>query len=141
MVFFYTSQLLAIVFAALVACAPVQNSTDTGIVRACSCSRGFINVPVDTQVAADPVANHPLNATALRPLKATWSIFAELCQPVGGVESPGVQLLLHGQTYTHQYWNPLFSGFENYSYVEYSCSRGVPSLSYDNVGQFSFPYM
>lgn len=136
MVFFYTSQLLAIAFAlaTLVAGAPVENTTDTGIVRACSCSRGFINVPVDTQVAADPVANNFLNATALRPLKATWPIFAELCQPVGGVEIPGVQLMLHGQTYTAQYWNPLFSGFENYSYVEYSCSRGLSSLAYDNVG-------
>ncbi|GJJ09345.1 hypothetical protein Clacol_003567 [Clathrus columnatus] len=128
--FSFKSFLVATLAATLV----VAQDTNINPIRACTCSRGFINVTIDTQVAADPIANEFLNATALRPLKAEWPIFAEFCQPVGGIESKGVQFLLHGQTYTHQYWNPLFAGFENYSYVEYACSRGISSLAYDNAG-------
>lgn len=44
-----------------------------------------------------------------------------------------VQLLLHGFTYSSQYWDVEWYGFQNYSYVEFSCSQGVSSFVYDNI--------
>lgn len=115
-----------------------DTATDAvGAVRACSCSHGFINVPVKAKIAANPSLGQFLNATTLRTIDTEWSVFAEFCQPIGGIESTGVQLMLHGQTYTSQYWNPRFNGFTNYSYVDYACSRGLSSLAYDNVGSSS----
>lgn len=45
-----------------------------------------------------------------------------------------LQFLIHGQTYNRQYWTMPVASFENYSYVEYSCKRGLSSFIYDSIG-------
>lgn len=45
-----------------------------------------------------------------------------------------VQLLLHGSTYTSQYWDLQANGFQNYSYVTHACAQGHTTFAYDTVG-------
>jgi pimeloyl-ACP methyl ester carboxylesterase len=45
-----------------------------------------------------------------------------------------IQLLVHGFTYTNQYWSPPIEEFRNYSYSEFACNRGLSSLAIDLVG-------
>jgi alpha-beta hydrolase superfamily lysophospholipase len=45
-----------------------------------------------------------------------------------------VQFLVHGFTYTNQYWSPPIEEFRNYSYSAFSCDRGLSSLAIDWVG-------
>jgi pimeloyl-ACP methyl ester carboxylesterase len=45
-----------------------------------------------------------------------------------------IQLLVHGFTYTSQYWSPPTEEFRNYSYTEFACDRGLSSLAIDLVG-------
>ncbi|KIJ41986.1 hypothetical protein M422DRAFT_255007 [Sphaerobolus stellatus SS14] len=119
------------------------NAFSVTALDACSCSSGFIVVGIDAEVAVDPSVKKPLNSTALRRQKTTFNIFGKLCQPVmhNTKESLNVQLLLHGITYTKQYWDVQWNNFQNYSYMEYSCSHGVSSFAYDDVcaGQSTKP--
>ncbi|KAJ7648740.1 hypothetical protein DFH06DRAFT_1476220 [Mycena polygramma] len=45
-----------------------------------------------------------------------------------------IQLLIHGFSYTNQYWSPPVEEFRNYSYVAFSCERGLSSLAVDSLG-------
>ncbi|KAJ7347955.1 hypothetical protein DFH08DRAFT_699215, partial [Mycena albidolilacea] len=40
-----------------------------------------------------------------------------------------LQLLVHGITYTSQYWLSPVEEFRNYSYVAFSCDRGLSTLA------------
>ncbi|KIJ40390.1 hypothetical protein M422DRAFT_256622 [Sphaerobolus stellatus SS14] len=115
---------------------PIISANFTAPVSACSCSTGLILVDVDVQAEVDPSVFVPFNSTALRREKRTFEVFGQLCQPVEngyGQGSQAVQLLAHGFTYSSQYWNVQWYGFQNYSYVEFACSRGVSSFAYDNI--------
>jgi hypothetical protein len=48
----------------------------------CSCSSGFIPVPVDATVLIDPSDPAGLNTTHTRRLQSTFQIFGVLCEPV-----------------------------------------------------------
>ncbi|KIJ34901.1 hypothetical protein M422DRAFT_782647 [Sphaerobolus stellatus SS14] len=111
------------------------NAFSVTTLGSCSCSSGFIGVDIDTQVAVDPSVKKPLNSTALRRQKTTFNIFGQLCQPIvsNNKGSSDIQLLLHGHTYTNQYWDVQWNGFQNYSYIQFSCSHGVSSFAYDDV--------
>ncbi|KAJ6521530.1 hypothetical protein DFH09DRAFT_1424811 [Mycena vulgaris] len=64
--------------------------------------------------------------------RTTSTVF--FCQPDSvSTEHADVplQLLVHGITYTSQYWSPAVEQFQNYSYAACSCSRGLPSLAVD----------
>jgi pimeloyl-ACP methyl ester carboxylesterase len=45
-----------------------------------------------------------------------------------------IQLLVHGFTYTSQYWSPQTEEFRNYSYTDFACNHGLSSLAIDLVG-------
>ncbi|KAF8518280.1 hypothetical protein BU17DRAFT_48874, partial [Hysterangium stoloniferum] len=92
--------------------------------HACSCSAGFVPVPIDVWIPSDPTNPAGLNTSDNRRLHTTFDIFGKLCQP----------LLLHGQSYSSQYWDIEWNGFQNYSYAAASCSRGLSSFLYDNTG-------
>ncbi|KAJ7849584.1 hypothetical protein B0H13DRAFT_2255129 [Mycena leptocephala] len=62
----------------------------------CGCSSLVIPVHVDVLIPKDPA-----------------DVFADV-----------IQLLVHGFTYTSQYWSPPVEEFRNYSYVAFSCDRG-----------------
>jgi hypothetical protein len=45
-----------------------------------------------------------------------------------------IQMLMHGLTYTSAYWTWPYNGFQNYSYVGYSCEHGLTSFAFDAPG-------
>ncbi|KAL4244448.1 hypothetical protein ABKN59_010231 [Abortiporus biennis] len=102
----------------------------------CLCTSGSVPIPVDIRIPVDPA--NGLNTTNLRRLKNTFNIFGQLCQPSNTgrtlLETDHVQLLLHGSTYTHQYWTFPMNGFQNYSYAAYACSQGQATFAYDQLG-------
>ncbi|KAJ6576076.1 Alpha/beta hydrolase family-domain-containing protein [Mycena vulgaris] len=92
----------------------------------CACSSVLIPVHVDVLVPKDPTdafAGLKSNAGSLRRVDDTYDVY----------DVP-LQLLVHGITYTSQYWSPPVEEFQNYSYAAFSCSRGLPSLAVDWVG-------
>ncbi|KAJ7249585.1 hypothetical protein C8J57DRAFT_1239582 [Mycena rebaudengoi] len=106
----------------------------------CGCSSLVIPVHVDVLIPkdpADPFGGLKSNASSLRRLNETYDVFGVFCQPNTAVspEKAGViQLLVHGFTYTSQYWSPQAEEFRNYSYTEFACDRGLSSLAIDLVG-------
>lgn len=68
-------------------------------------------------------------------LPVTEWVFAKLCLPPGQTPST-VQLLVHGITYSHQYWDfPDPSGPSNrYSYVSAALNAGFATLAIDRIG-------
>ncbi|KAJ7691030.1 hypothetical protein B0H17DRAFT_935509 [Mycena rosella] len=116
------------------------------------CSSLVIPVHVDVLVPKDPTdvfAGLKSNASGLRRVDAMYDVYGVFCQPdtvppknagqpdndpnIGGF-SDVLQLLVHGITYTSQYWSPPVEEFRNYSYAAFSCDRGLSSLAVDWVG-------
>ncbi|KAJ7309953.1 Alpha/beta hydrolase family-domain-containing protein [Mycena albidolilacea] len=105
----------------------------------CDCSSLVIPVDVDVLIPKDPTdifGGLKSNASSLRRLQATYDVYGVFCQPatVPPVNADVVQFLVHGFTYTNQYWSPPIEEFRNYSYSAFSCDRGLPSLAIDWVG-------
>ncbi|KAJ7731753.1 hypothetical protein B0H16DRAFT_1329104 [Mycena metata] len=107
----------------------------------CACSPVTIPVHVDVLVPKDPTdefAGLKSNASELRRVDATYEIYGIFCQPDTTVSSRNedvVQLLIHGITYTGQYWSPPVEEFRNYSYAAFSCAHGAySSLAVDALG-------
>ncbi|KAF7377969.1 Alpha/beta hydrolase family-domain-containing protein [Mycena sanguinolenta] len=105
----------------------------------CGCSSLVIPVHVDVLVPKDPTdkfAGLKSNASSLRRIDDTYDIFGVFCRPdaVSLAGASVVQLLVHGFTYTNQYWSPPVEEFRNYSYAAFSCERGLPSLAVDWLG-------
>jgi pimeloyl-ACP methyl ester carboxylesterase len=60
------------------------------------------------------------------------SIYGELCTPAGS-RPRVIQVLVHGTTYDHNYWDlPGFGG--RYSYVKHTVARGYAALAIDRIG-------
>ncbi|EIN10217.1 hypothetical protein PUNSTDRAFT_43200 [Punctularia strigosozonata HHB-11173 SS5] len=107
----------------------------SGTSTACTCNIGTIPVAVDVRIPSDP--SLPINTTDTRRIHEIYDIFGVLCAPNEDASSglsDRVQLLLHGNTYTTAYWTFPYNGFRNYSYVAYSCERGLSSFAFDMVG-------
>ncbi|GJJ05891.1 hypothetical protein Clacol_000078 [Clathrus columnatus] len=101
---------------------------------ACSCNSGLVPVTVDVTIPRDPSNPDGLNTTDTIQLRKTFNVFGELCQPVEASEfKDDIQILLHGQTYTHAYWDTTWNGYQNYSYVSFSCQNGITSFAYDDI--------
>ncbi|KAJ7245074.1 Alpha/beta hydrolase family-domain-containing protein [Mycena rebaudengoi] len=98
------------------------------------CSSLVIPVHVDVLIPkdpADPFGGLKSNASSLRRLNETYDVFGVFCQPNTAVS---YNFLVHGFTYTSQYWSPQAEEFRNYSYTEFACDRGLSSLAIDLVG-------
>ncbi|KAJ6517874.1 Alpha/beta hydrolase family-domain-containing protein, partial [Mycena vitilis] len=105
----------------------------------CSCSSVIVPVQVDVLVPKDPTdafAGLKSNASELRRVDDAFNISGTFCQPdtVSANDSNVIQLLVHGFTYTGDYWSPLVEEFQNYSYSAFSCDRGLASLAVDSLG-------
>ncbi|KAJ6467954.1 Alpha/beta hydrolase family-domain-containing protein [Mycena vitilis] len=105
----------------------------------CGCSSVVIPVHVDVSVAknsTDPFAGLKSNASDLRRVEANYDIHGVFCQPEPATanESDVVQILVHGFTYTGEYWAPPIAEFRNYSYAAFSCARGLSTLAIDSLG-------
>ncbi|KAF8582481.1 hypothetical protein K439DRAFT_1351088 [Ramaria rubella] len=100
---------------------------------ACACNSGFVSIPVDVVLPIDPSSPAGLNSTDTFRLQTIFDVYGELCEPITK-SGDAVQMLLHGFSYTSQYWNFNANGFQNYSYVAHSCSNGISSFAYDTPG-------
>ncbi|KAJ7648754.1 hypothetical protein DFH06DRAFT_1332362 [Mycena polygramma] len=105
----------------------------------CGCSSVDIPVHVDVLVPKDPsdvFGGLKSNASSLRRVADTFNIFGIFCQPdsTSPQTTDIIQLLVHGFSYTNQYWSPPVEEFRNYSYVTFSCERGLSSLAVDALG-------
>ncbi|KAJ7248254.1 Alpha/beta hydrolase family-domain-containing protein [Mycena haematopus] len=105
----------------------------------CDCSALSIPVHVDVLVPKDPTdpfAGLKSNASSLRLVDNTYDIYGVFCRPatMSPTGAGVVQLLVHGITYTSQYWSPPVEEFRNYSYAAFSCARGLASLAVDWLG-------
>ncbi|KAJ7117242.1 hypothetical protein C8R43DRAFT_1242185 [Mycena crocata] len=106
----------------------------------CACSQVVVPVHVDVLVPKDPTDRFgglKSNASELRRVEDTYDIYGVFCRPVTAGSSKDkdvLQLLVHGFTYTSEYWSPPVEEFRNYSYATFSCDRGLPSLAVDALG-------
>ncbi|KAJ7194272.1 hypothetical protein C8J57DRAFT_1108810, partial [Mycena rebaudengoi] len=76
------------------------------------------------------------NASSLRRLNEAYDVFFIKCilgRNVFDSLLDVIQFLVHGFTYTSQYWSPQTEEFRNYSYTEFACARGLSSLAIDLV--------
>lgn len=62
-----------------------------------------------------------------------YPIFGRLCSKTGFAANRPVQLLLHGGTYNHTYWDWPYQP-ENYNYVKYATDAGFVTLAIDRLG-------
>lgn len=68
---------------------------------------------------------------------ADQSLFVKLCLPTGAATPSLVQLLVHGITTSHRYWDfpdPKSNGSTRYSYVAAASKAGYATLSIDRIG-------
>ncbi|KAJ6555620.1 hypothetical protein DFH09DRAFT_1164994 [Mycena vulgaris] len=105
----------------------------------CSCSTVVIPVDVDVLVPKDPTdmfAGLKSNASSLRRVNDTYDIYGVFCrpEPTAPENSDVLQLLVHGFSYTNQYWSPGIEEFNNYSYTAFSCDSGLSSFAIDSLG-------
>ncbi|KAJ7871266.1 hypothetical protein B0H13DRAFT_1634411 [Mycena leptocephala] len=105
----------------------------------CSCSSLVIPVHVNVLVPKDPTdifAGLKSNASSLRRVDDTYGVYGVFCQPdtISPKNAGVIQLLVHGLSYTSQYWSPPVEEFRNYSYAAFSCDRGLSSLAIDCLG-------
>ncbi|KAH7102876.1 Alpha/Beta hydrolase protein [Auriculariales sp. MPI-PUGE-AT-0066] len=86
---------------------------------------------------ATNVANITLDSPGSGSLQvgpAAFNIFFHFCTPSEPTErSKTVQILAHGATYTHEYWNLQYKP-EMYSYERAALAQGYSILSYDALG-------
>ncbi|WP_166459588.1 alpha/beta hydrolase [Amycolatopsis pithecellobii] len=69
----------------------------------------------------------------------TYRIYGQLCKPAG-VDPSTVQVLVHGFTLDHTYWDPAYKP-ESYSYVDAAVKAGYATFTIDRlgVGRSDFP--
>lgn len=60
-------------------------------------------------------------------------IYTEICGLVEGTQSKPVQILLHGGSYDHRYWDSPFKP-ETYSYVQAAVEEGYVTVNLDRLG-------
>ncbi|KAF8166744.1 hypothetical protein K438DRAFT_2065025 [Mycena galopus ATCC 62051] len=105
--------------------------------QSCDCSSTILPVHVDVLLPknpTDPFGGLKSNASSLRRLNESYEVLGVFCQPKTAQRTDVVQLLVHGFTYTNQYWSPATEEFQNQSYTGFACDRGLSSLAIDLVG-------
>lgn len=98
----------------------------------------YLNDPAQLLTSSTLVALLDRIGLANIPVSGNETIAATYCEPL--VTNPSrqntLQLLVHGVTYTRDYWRGTPSHYqpENYSWVEYALSQGYPILAIDRLG-------
>jgi pimeloyl-ACP methyl ester carboxylesterase len=102
------------------------------VVVAVLLAAGLATGPV-RPASADPTTCRPLHVPAPHAGAADASIFGVLCLPSPSARPATVQLLVHGGTYNHQYWDwPIRP--EQYSYVRRALAAGYAVMNVDRLG-------
>lgn len=93
----------------------------------------FVVVSPTAAADPDPVCRDvEVPVSLVGGLPADQMIYGQLCDPRQG-PSRTLQILLHGVTYDHHYWDmPGFGG--RYSYVRYMAEAGYSTLALDRIG-------
>lgn len=72
---------------------------------------------------------HTLEVTLLPGDPTQYTLYGELCGT-----GDTVQLLVHGATYNHTYWDWQYYQPEHYSYVQHATARGYATFNIDRLG-------
>jgi pimeloyl-ACP methyl ester carboxylesterase len=81
---------------------------------------------------APACSSYKLNVRIADPGPADQTLWGQLCYP-GTARPSAVQLLVHGSTYNHLYWNfPVGNGL--YSYVKAAALAGYATFNVDRIG-------
>jgi alpha-beta hydrolase superfamily lysophospholipase len=93
-------------------------------------------LPMASARADEPIGltctTHTLAVSIADPGPADQTMWGQLCYR-GSVEPGTVQLLVHGATYNHLYWNfPYGNGY--YSYVDAATAAGYATFDIDRIG-------
>jgi pimeloyl-ACP methyl ester carboxylesterase len=69
-------------------------------------------------------------------INGTYNIGARYCEPEVIIASRAntIQLLVHGITYTRDYWSGINFDGDNYSWIAYASQQGYATLSIDRLG-------
>ncbi|CAD6503829.1 BgTH12-05574 [Blumeria graminis f. sp. triticale] len=108
-------------------------------------SNDYIDPTINSQAKArswmQKVDSHRINSTEEVDINDKFNIAARYCEPE--VKNPSrantIQLLVHGITYTKNYWSGLgppgegYNG-DSYSWIAYASKQGYPTLSIDRLG-------
>ncbi|KAJ7617321.1 hypothetical protein FB45DRAFT_1034612 [Roridomyces roridus] len=96
----------------------------------------WTTAPMGLETSPIPYGGLQSKATDLRPLDETYHIFGVFCSPIKKTAQSRdvVQLLVHGFSYTSEYWSPAANEFRNQSYTAYACDRGLSTFAIDVVG-------
>jgi pimeloyl-ACP methyl ester carboxylesterase len=85
------------------------------------------------QVSCSTLSGIPVALAAGEP--ESYSVSGELCATPGELTAGGtVQLLIHGATYNHSYWNFGTVGGISYSYAQDAAAAGFPTFAIDEIG-------
>jgi hypothetical protein len=86
--------------------------------------------PVQGDIAC---ATYTLPVRVADPGPANQTLWAQLCYPTGRPMPTTVQLLVHGATYNHLYWD-FPTGDGQYSYMRSAVRAGYATLNVDRIG-------
>ena len=87
----------------------------------------------DRQVSCGTFGGIPVTLAAGDP--ESYSVSGELCATTGELAAGGtVQLLIHGATYNHSYWNFGTVDGIDYSYAQDVAVAGFPTFAIDEIG-------
>jgi alpha-beta hydrolase superfamily lysophospholipase len=111
-----------------------------GVRRICAVAAALAAVLAVSSVASARAAglsaltcsDHTLAVAIADPGPADQTLWGQLCYR-GSREPAAVQLLVHGATYNHLYWNfPYGNGY--YSYVDATTAAGYATFNIDRIG-------
>ncbi|MGH9244373.1 MAG: alpha/beta fold hydrolase [Acidimicrobiales bacterium] len=126
-------KIVTIVLAAMVAATPaIAHSTPEE--PSCRAS----SLPVQLELDLPPLlpgGGLDVGLPLPPPVVGDQDVFVRLCLPAGETPST-VQLLVHGITYSHRYWDipDPTGGTDRYSWVAAATERGYATLAIDRIG-------
>jgi pimeloyl-ACP methyl ester carboxylesterase len=104
----------------------------TLLALALACGTLFAMAPPSHAAVAPSCSTHKLNVRIADPGAADQTLWGQLCYP-GNARPTKVQLLVHGITYNHRYWDfPVKN--DRYSYVKAAVAAGYATFNVDRIG-------
>lgn len=100
-----------------------------------SCRTSLLPVALETGTFATPGSGPIVPLSAITPEQA---VFVKLCVPNGRATPAAVQVLVHGITYDHRYWNiadPANPRGDRYSWEAAAAKAGYATIAIDRIGE------
>lgn len=99
------------------------------------CRTSMLAVSLETSTYATPGSNMTVPLTAVAPAQ---EVFIKLCLPKGRPTPRAVQVLVHGVSYDHRYWNiadPANLKGDRYSWEAAAAQAGYATIAIDRIGE------